>query len=91
MGCAISIVIPTYNRQARLARVLEALATQSVGPARFEVVVIDDGSVDGTAEWIRSQRYPFGLILLEQTNSGPAAARNAGVARAESLGFVSRR
>ncbi|HKQ69348.1 MAG TPA: glycosyltransferase family 2 protein [Polyangiaceae bacterium] len=82
MGISVSVVIPSYNRRERLARVLEGLADQSCGPERFEVVVVDDGSTDGTGGWLRERRCRFDLSVFEQTNRGPAAARNEGVARA---------
>ena len=75
----VSIVIPTYNRRARLSRVLDALSRQTVAPDRFEVVVVDDGSSDGTTDWLRAWSAPFPLRALRQENSGPALARNAGV------------
>jgi GT2 family glycosyltransferase len=78
-----SIVIPTFNRQARLGRVLSALKEQSVAPSRFEVVVVDDGSRDGTSEWLRAQSFPFALRVVRQENAGPARARNTGIEAAE--------
>jgi glycosyltransferase involved in cell wall biosynthesis len=83
MGRAVSVVIPTYNRRARLGRVLDALELQSVERDRFEVIVVDDGSTDDTAAWLRNRTFGFGLHLVEQSNRGPGAARNAGVAKAE--------
>lgn len=73
-----TIVIPTYNRKATLMLALEALAQQSVSPERFEVVVVSDGSTDGTSQAVSALRMPYRLRLLEQTNSGPSAARNLG-------------
>lgn len=75
----LSIVTPTYNRRERLARVLSALEAQSVPKDSFEVIVVDDGSTDGTTEWLEQQRYGYALRALRQSNSGPAEARNVGV------------
>jgi glycosyltransferase involved in cell wall biosynthesis len=81
----VSVVIPTYNRLAVLREVLAALEQQRGAP-RFEAVVVDDGSGDGTGEWLerfgeeRGGRLP--VRVLRQENRGPAAARNAGVAAA---------
>lgn len=85
-----SVIIATYNRRELLGRVLEALAQQSIPLDRFEVVVVDDGSSDGTADWVAAQRFPFALRLVRQENAGPAAARNAGIgaARGEILIFL---
>lgn len=90
LGCRVSVVIPTHNRRTLLARCLDALARQSILPEEFEVVVVDDGSTDGTAEWLESRRYPFPLRSLRQANQGPGAARNAGVehARGELVLFL---
>jgi glycosyltransferase involved in cell wall biosynthesis len=76
-----SVVIPTFERPATLARVLDALGRQS-SPPDFEVLVVDDGSRDRTPDLLRSlsPRYPF--RCLRQENSGPAAARNRGVEEA---------
>jgi glycosyltransferase involved in cell wall biosynthesis len=77
---AITVVIPTYQRRDRLGRVLDALARQT--HTDFEVVVIDDGSTDGTAQYLQKVRFPFQVHAISQQNAGPAAARNAGVAAA---------
>ena len=79
----LSVVIPTFNRIDVLPEVLAALAAQEGAPA-FEVVVVDDGSSDGTAEFLAGyhQRSPFPLTVLRQENAGPALARNRGVAAA---------
>jgi GT2 family glycosyltransferase len=74
-----SIVIPTFNRLAALQRVLAALAQQwRPSGVELEVVVVDDGSGDGTTEWLRSSSAPASRVLT-QANAGPAAARNRGV------------
>jgi glycosyltransferase involved in cell wall biosynthesis len=85
-----SVVIPTFNRKARLARVLEALARQTVDPSLFEVVIVDDGSSDGTGEWLANQRRAFGIRAISQTNGGPARARNTALhaARGRYLVFL---
>jgi GT2 family glycosyltransferase len=78
----VSVVVPTYNRRESLDRLLRALAQQTLPPERFEVVVVDDGSTDGTAELARSLTLPYALRVLRQPNQGPAQARNLGVAQA---------
>lgn len=75
----VSVVIPTYNRLPQLRRALDGLARQSGGTGGFEVVVVSDGSTDGTDEWLRSRHVPFPVTVRTQANAGPAAARNAGV------------
>ncbi len=79
MAEIFSVVIPTYNRSADLEAVLQALENQEC-PAGWglEIVVVDDGSSDGTDQvlknWIGVHR-----IALHQANAGPAKARNEGV------------
>src|SRR3989442_6588896 len=80
---AVSVVIPTYNRRERLDRVLAALDEQR-GDERFDVVVVDDGSNDGTAEGLAGRTFEFRLRVVRQEKQGPAAARNAGLALVES-------
>src|SRR6185503_13295826 len=75
----LSVVIPTYNRRERLERVLKALERQDTKPSEFEVVVVDDGSTDGTSAWLSSQPMTYRLRSLSLQNGGPARARNAGV------------
>lgn len=76
-----SVIIATYNRKGLLLRTLEALAAQSLDPDRFEVIVIDDGSSDGTAESLAA-RTGERLRVISQSNRGPAAARNRGIREA---------
>jgi glycosyltransferase involved in cell wall biosynthesis len=79
----ISVVIPTYNRMGRLRVVIAALEQQTYPLNEFEVIVISDGSTDGTEAFLDSLRTPLTLRALHQLNRGPAAARNAGIATAK--------
>jgi len=76
-----SVVIPTHRRPGTLFLVLDALGRQE-GPPEFEVVVVDDGSGDSTADRLPAYRAPYPLRSFFQQNSGPAQARNRGVAEA---------
>jgi glycosyltransferase involved in cell wall biosynthesis len=80
----ITVVIPTKNRRELLRETLAALDRQAGVPGPFEVVVADDGSTDGTAEYLESARgtFSFPLECLRLPAAGPAAARNRGIARA---------
>jgi glycosyltransferase involved in cell wall biosynthesis len=75
----VSVVIPTHNRLEVLAEVLQALEGQEGAP-HFEVVVVDDGSTDGTSGWLKGRSFSVPLRAVTQENRGPAAARNTGVA-----------
>lgn len=73
----VSVVIPTYNRKDFLRETLNSLAQQTYPSDHFEVIVVDDGSTDGTKE-IGAEMFPFTLRYFWQTNQGDAAARNVG-------------
>ncbi len=75
---ALSIVIPAYNAANTLPELLDALSQQTVPASDFEVIVVDDGSTDATADIARRA----GVRILSQTNQGPAAARNHGAKEA---------
>ena len=79
----LSVVIPTYNRLNQLKRVLTGLEDQTCSPADFEVVVVSDGSSDGTNEFLQRAATPLQLVSVLQANQGVAAARNQGVAQAQ--------
>lgn len=80
----ISVVIPTFNRRDVVVRSLKALFEQDFPASNFEIIVVDDGSTDGTADEVRRLSAPCRMRLIEQENSGPGAARNAGVLAVES-------
>ena len=84
-----SVIIPTYDRLDVLPEVLAALAAQAPAndqqPPSFEVIVVDDGSTDGTWPWLEAHYADFGLPIriFRQENAGPAQARNWGVTQAK--------
>jgi GT2 family glycosyltransferase len=71
----VSVIVPTYNRVARVVRAVESVLAQTY--ARCHAVVVDDGSTDGTTESL-TRRFGANprVRLLVQSNRGPAAARN---------------
>jgi GT2 family glycosyltransferase len=76
-----SVVVPTYARPGLLARCLDALALLDYPHERFEVIVVDDGG-ELPRSLVASFASRLDLTLLRQARAGPAAARNAGIARA---------
>ena len=78
----ISVVIPTYNRPDQLAVCLQSLCNQTISGEAFEVIVVDDGGDMDISPITAPFHQHFTLRLIQQDNSGPAGARNAGVAAA---------
>ena len=75
----ISVVIPTYNRRVLLARTVPTVLDQDLPAGDYEVIVVVDGSTDGSAEWLRRLAPRVSFRVFEQPNGGPGAARNAGI------------
>ena len=73
---SLSVLIPTKDRVAALTRTLDALEGQRAEGAKLEVLVVDNGSSDGTLDAVRrrAERSPLPMRLLEQPAGGPAAA-----------------
>ena len=76
---SISVIIPAYNVEGSLRRCIESAFSQTLKPT--EIIVINDGSTDGTAEIAKS--YGNRITYLEQENAGQGAARNAGLSIAK--------
>ncbi|MBI3998716.1 MAG: glycosyltransferase family 2 protein, partial [Armatimonadetes bacterium] len=85
--CDLSVVIPTLNRREVLKRVLDALAHQTYPADRYEVVVVDDGSTDGTQDVVEAagRTGPPAVRYVRQTpgKRGPASANNLGIKAAQ--------
>lgn len=80
----LSVVIPTYNRKEILLECLRALDSQTLLKDRYEVLVVDNGSTDGTQQMLQAglNRYQMNISFLNQPKRGPAAARNLGIQNA---------
>lgn len=76
MTLPVAVVIPTFNRKHTLTRAVDSVLAQSQSPQEF--VIVDDGSTDGTFEFI-GEHYPQ-IKRLQQDNAGVSAARNLGIA-----------
>ncbi len=85
-----SIVICTYNKLPRLKLTLFSIDKQIIDKKIFEVIVVDDGSDDGTSKFLTECDYSFQLRHVKIKNSGRAIARNVGIemARNEIIIFI---
>ena len=79
---ALSVIIPTHNRRVSVLATLDSLAVVVPADVAIEVIVVDDGSDDGSAEAVASWSGSSPVTVLTQPNRGAAATRNRGAARA---------
>ncbi|HQA64039.1 MAG TPA: glycosyltransferase family A protein, partial [bacterium] len=77
----LSVIIPTYNRARYLPLALASLARQTITKDSFEVLVIDDGSSDNTAETVKNYSE-LEVKYFRQNHLGVSAARNLGIEKA---------
>lgn len=83
MTPAISVVVPTRNRAAALATLVEALIGQDASGIAFEVLIVDNGSTDRTADVVaRAAAGDPRVRFIREPNRGASHARNAGIVRA---------
>ncbi len=83
MAYSFSVVIPLYNGERFIDRCFNSLVVQTIDD--FEVVIVNDGSTDGSREIVGAWRDRFGdrLVYIEQENAGASAARNAAIRAAQ--------
>ena len=74
----ISVVVPTFNRREIVLRTVGTVMRQDFAAAEYEIIVVVDGSTDGTAEALSSLRPGCRFRVIEQENRGLAGARNTG-------------
>jgi glycosyltransferase involved in cell wall biosynthesis len=85
----VTIIIPTYNCRRWIGECLDSVTAQTY--PHVETLVVDDGSNDGTVEWLRSEpRYSFARVHIQPKNGGASEARNAGIrlARGRLVAFI---
>ena len=85
-----SVIVPSYNREDEIRELLDSFARLDFHRDRYELIIADDGSTDGTAALVSSflKNAPFTLTFYRQENRGPGAARNMGMSRAKGDFFI---
>jgi glycosyltransferase involved in cell wall biosynthesis len=83
----VSVIIPAYNATPWIARAIDSVLAQTY--PRVEIIVVDDGSTDGTYKYVKDAAFPR-VAVYNRSNGGPAAARNYGVhaSHGEFLAFL---
>ncbi|WP_432118898.1 glycosyltransferase family 2 protein [Streptomyces sp. bgisy032] len=81
----VSVVIGAYEAMPYLIECLSSVEAQTIDPERIEVIAVDDGSTDGTGEYLEefAERAPMHVLVIRQENSGgPSGPRNVGLSKA---------
>ncbi len=81
MPITVSVVVPTYNQKDFLAGCIRALKDQDFPGEDYEIIVVDDGSTDGTQQLSEELQSTGNLKYFRQENKGPGAARNLGISK----------
>ena len=82
---AITVIIPTYNRKDILRKALHAYKDQTLSQDRFEIIIVDDGSTDGTRDVVAElAKTQPNIRYFPQPHGGPAKSRNSGIEKASS-------
>ncbi len=83
-----SLIIATYNRLNELQELFASVQNLDFSTEQFELVIVDDGSQDGTKEFVTEQKWDFNVLYLHQQNKGPGEARNHGMRKARGNYFM---
>jgi len=86
----LSVIVATYNRKNELAELFESFKNQTLPPDQFAVVIVDDGSTDGTDRYIHGIKpdLPFAIQYHYQKNKGPGHARTFGMQQTDGDIFI---
>lgn len=80
----LSVIVPTFNRKSVLAKTLSQLCRQTISKELYEVIVIDDSSIDGTCDYLRDLKLPINFsFICNEMNLGRAKTRNKGIRAAK--------
>lgn len=75
----LSIIIPAFNEQETILRVLERINDQTIDDVSFQIIVVDDGSTDKTAEIVDANNDLYSIFIRQKPNQGKGAAVKAGL------------
>jgi glycosyltransferase involved in cell wall biosynthesis len=85
-----SVIVPSYNRRDEIQELLLSLENQDLPKKQFEVVLVDDGSMDGTEAWVKEfrDRSSLQVTYVWKEHGGPGASRNLGMENAKGDVFI---
>ena len=78
----LSIIIPVYNAEKYIKTCLDSIVNY-ISSYRIQIIAVDDGSIDRTAEILQEYKEKYGITVISQKNSGVSVARNAGMEAVE--------
>ena len=86
----LSVIVPSYNRKDEIKDLLESLEDQELSVDKFQVIIVDDGSTDGTDDLLYDfcKSSELDLNFIRQDHKGPGAARNLGMQKAKGDVFI---
>lgn len=83
-----SIIVATYNRLQELQELLDSVDALDFDTNDFEILISDDGSTDGTKEFLLESNFDFNIKYIHQSNKGPGEARNHGMSKSTAEYFI---
>jgi glycosyltransferase involved in cell wall biosynthesis len=83
-----TIIVATYNRLEELKELVESFQKMENVPFEFELLLVDDGSTDGTLDYFTGNSFDFPIRIVSQDHQGPGAARNLGMKEAKGSFFI---
>ena len=75
----LSIIIPTYNEEKTIIQILEKIKNNSTNIFKYEIIVIDDGSTDGSKKLLENNRNLYSKLLINETNKGKGFSVKRGI------------
>ena len=84
----ISIIVPVYNEEKTIIKILEKIKQNSSDSIKYEVIVVDDGSTDQTNKLLEDNKHLFNKLLLNETNKGKGFSVKKGISNASGTHII---
>ena len=84
----LSIIIPVYNEEKTIIKILEKIKQNSSNSIKYEVIVVDDGSTDQTNKLLKDNKHLFNKLLLNETNKGKGFSVKKGILNASGTHII---
>ena len=84
----LSIIIPVYNEEKTIIKILEKIKQNSSNSIKYEVIVVDDGSADQTNKLLKNNNHLFNKLLINETNKGKGFSVKKGILNASGTHII---